>query len=232
MVALVLLPGMDGTGQLFGRFLEALGPEVPAIVIAYPLSKSLNYSQLEAFARSKLPSDEPFVILGESFSGPIAVSIAALPPDGLRGVVLCCSFVKNPRPEFGVFKKLIHWLPTRGLPVTLVSRILLGRFSSPQLRRTLALVLTQVSSDVLRARMRAVLNVNVTSALGRVHVPVLYLRASEDRVMPRGASRLIAKFLPGVRIAELEAPHLLLQVAPAEAARYVTGFVREVAIGL
>ena len=98
MIALVLLPGMDGTGQLFGRFLEALGPEVRAIVIAYPPAQNLDYSQLEAFVRSKLPSDQPFVILGESFSGPIAVSIAASPPDGLRGIVLCCSFVRNPRP--------------------------------------------------------------------------------------------------------------------------------------
>ena len=164
--------------------------------------------------------------------GPIAVSIAASPPDGLRGIVLCCSFVRNPRPEFGVLKKLIQLLPTRGFPVALLSRMLLGRFSSPQLRRTLAQVLAQVAPNVLRARLRAVLDVNVTSALGRVHVPVLYLRASEDRVVPRGASGLIAKLLPGVRVAELEAPHLLLQVAPGEAARYVAGFVREVAIGL
>jgi pimeloyl-[acyl-carrier protein] methyl ester esterase len=115
MVALVL-PGMDGTGQLLGRFLEALGPEVRAIVVSYPIAQALDYSQLEACARKMLPSDQPFVLSGESFSGPIAVSIAASSPNGLRGLVLCCSFVKNPRPEFGPLKSLVQ-RPVNGVVI-------------------------------------------------------------------------------------------------------------------
>ncbi len=231
MVALFLLPGMDGTGQLFSSFLEALGPEVQTIVVSYPPDQALEYPQLEAFARSWLPSGQPFVLLGESFSGPIAVSIAASAPRGLRGLVLCCSFVKNPRSVLGLLKVLSAVFPAGVFPTGLLSRTLLGRFATPPIQGALAQALARVSSNALSARVRAVLDVNVASLLTRVRVPALYLRATEDRVVPRAASRLVSQLLPEARVVELEGPHFLLQAAPAEAARHVGGFLREVAVG-
>jgi pimeloyl-ACP methyl ester carboxylesterase len=110
--------------------------------------------------------------------------------------------------------------------------MLLGRFSSSPIRTALAQALAQVSPQALRARIRAVLSVNVASALSQVRVPVLYLRASEDSVVPREAFGLISQSLPGARVAEVEAPHFLLQAAPVEAARHIRDFMREVTVGL
>lgn len=231
MIALVLLPGMDGTGKLFGRFIEALGPEVKAVVVSYPSDQALDYSQLEAIARARLPTGQPFVLVGESFSGPIAVSIAASAPSGLRGLVLCCSFVKNPRPALGLVRALTGILPVGAVPTGILSFTLLGRFSTPLIRRALKQSLARVSSKALRARIRAALGVNVASLLTRVRVPVLYLRATEDRVVPRAASRLVSQLLPEAKVIELEAPHFLLQAAPVEAARHIGSFMREVAAG-
>jgi len=92
MVTLILLPGMDGTGLLFQDFVEALGAEIRAVVVSYPKNESLTYTALESTVQRQLPSDEPYVLLAESFSGPLAISIAASGPSGLLGVVLCCSF--------------------------------------------------------------------------------------------------------------------------------------------
>jgi pimeloyl-ACP methyl ester carboxylesterase len=44
-----------------------------------------DYATCEAIARAALPTDRSYVLLGESFPGPIAVSIAATAPPGLRG---------------------------------------------------------------------------------------------------------------------------------------------------
>ena len=74
-MTLVLLPGMDGTGDLFAAFLSAPGCDLDVKVVSYPTDVALGYADLEAFARAALPTDRPFVILGESFSGPIAISI-------------------------------------------------------------------------------------------------------------------------------------------------------------
>jgi pimeloyl-[acyl-carrier protein] methyl ester esterase len=77
MTALVLLPGMDGTGALRSEFVTALAPAIQSIVVSYPAERALGYIELEAVVRSKLPSDRSYVLLGESFSGPIAIAIAA-----------------------------------------------------------------------------------------------------------------------------------------------------------
>jgi len=80
---------------------------------------------------------------------------------------------------------------------------------------------------VWRARLRAVLSVDVTMRLSKVTVPVLYLRATEDRVVPRAASELISLTLPSVRVVEFESPHFMLQAKPAESAAQVQAFARE-----
>src|SRR5262249_40627769 len=101
MVALILLPGMDGTAKLREEFVAALGPTIEATAIPCPTEQPLGYPELESLVRSSLPVDRPYVLLGESFSGPIAISIAGSCPPGLRAIVLCGSFVRNPRPILG-----------------------------------------------------------------------------------------------------------------------------------
>src|SRR5688572_19308619 len=93
---LVLLPGMDGTGELFAPLLEVLGSDIETLVIRYP-DRPLDYLEHESFVRAYLPHNRSYVVLGESFSGPIAISLAAAPPPGMLGYVLCVSFVRRPR---------------------------------------------------------------------------------------------------------------------------------------
>jgi len=225
MAALVLLPGLDGTGLLLADFAASFGSDVKIIVASYPTNAPLGYSELEPIARSFLPKDQPFVLLGESFSGPIAISIAASRPPGLLGLVLCCSFVRNPRPSLVVLRPLLSAVPVASLPLALLSFFVLGRFSSLALRRTLAESLAQVSPSVLRARARAVLSVDLSAALSRVDVPVLYLRASEDRVVPLSASQAVIALAPATKVVEFLAPHFLLQASPSQAAATVYEFM-------
>src|SRR5688572_28354175 len=111
MVTLVLLPRMDGTGELFAPFVAALGPDQSVVVVRYPTDRTHCYAELEPIARAALPIDQPFVLLGESFSGPVAISIAAAPPHQLKGLVLCCTFARNPYPWFSPLRALAALLP-------------------------------------------------------------------------------------------------------------------------
>jgi pimeloyl-[acyl-carrier protein] methyl ester esterase len=74
---LVLLPGLDGTGKLFAAFVRALGAGVESRVVGYSPDEPLGYEELELKVRAQLPLDRSYVLLGESFSGPIAMRIAA-----------------------------------------------------------------------------------------------------------------------------------------------------------
>jgi len=228
MITLVLLPGMDGTGDLFAPFISALGSDFTVITVRYPTVGSQDYTALRDIAQSALPSGRPFVLLGESFSGPVAVSLAASEPAGLVGLIMCCSFVRNPRPLFNGLHSLVQLLPVKWIPVTLMSRVSFGRFATKQLCSALIQALARVSPSALRTRMRAVLKVDVSSELKRIRVPALYLRASEDRIVPPSAAELFSRSVPRSRIVDLEAPHFLLQAIPSKAASVVREFLREI----
>jgi pimeloyl-[acyl-carrier protein] methyl ester esterase len=82
-----------------------------------------------------------------------------------------------------------------------------------------------VGEAVLRHRIAAVLAVDETSALARVRLPTLLLRASDDHVVPRIASEQIMRTLPAAELVEIDGPHLLLQIRPSECAAAVTRFL-------
>lgn len=67
VLTLVLLPGMDGTGELFANLLAELSKNIKTVVVRYPTSTVLNYEELTALADLQIPKETPYVLLGESF---------------------------------------------------------------------------------------------------------------------------------------------------------------------
>lgn len=225
---LVLLPGMDGSGALFVDFIAALGDAVAPVVVSYPPDLPLDYAALAAFAERHLP-DRPFVLLGESFSGPVAIAIAAQRPPGLAGLVLCCTFARNPTPMFSPFKRLLGALPVSAALTGLVAPFLLGARSAPALRVALRAALADVGAPAMRERMRAVLEVDYSAQMRAIRVPVLYLQAAQDRVVLAGSARHLASLQPAMAVQRFQGPHLLLQTAPLETARAVIRFITSLA---
>lgn len=225
MSTLVLLPGMDGTGLLFAPLVEALGDGGAVQVVTYPSMPSDTYAALERVAESQLPKDGPLVLLGESFSGPIAIALAARYPQRVVGLILCCTFARTPYPRLAWLRWLARLMPVKEASQWMASPVLLGRFASPALRQGLGRALAGVSPAALATRLEAVLSVDVTSDLRRLDIPILDLRASEDRVIPRGASDVIRACQPGVRALQLVGPHGLLQAAPIASACAIRDFL-------
>lgn len=93
---LILLPGMDGTGELFADFINALPDILRTKTVRYPTDQRLSYAELASFVQSATPSSEPFVLLAESFSTPLAIQCAALNPPNLRGLIICAGFATSP----------------------------------------------------------------------------------------------------------------------------------------
>lgn len=81
-----------------------------------------------------------------------------------------------------------------------------------------------VSADVLRRRLSSILQLKPSSAAKNISVPILYLRASEDRLVRRTVSEAMKTALTNLRIVEIEGPHFLLQVAPSRAADEIKKF--------
>jgi pimeloyl-ACP methyl ester carboxylesterase len=224
MTAIVLLPGLDGSGTLFADFIAALGKEFSPIVVSYPNDQDLNYQALEEWARARLPVNQAYLLLGESFSGPIAVSIAASHPPGLIGVILSCSFVRNPVPVFHPLKRMLGLLPLKNkLMTTIFSRLLAGKLSA-RVRKEMRQALERVAAHTVRTRLRAVLETDYSNKLRQIEVPILYLKASRDHVVPARAVKHIQALVPSVQVVTFKGPHLLLQTLPHEVATIVRNF--------
>jgi pimeloyl-ACP methyl ester carboxylesterase len=221
---LVLLPGLHGTAGLLDDFRAALGADVEVQVVEYPRDQVLDHAQLAALVRPRLPLGRPFVLLGESFSGPVALLLAAQHPPGLRGLVLSTTFASGPRPSLAGLAHYARALPASAMPMWLVSFWLLGKWATPKLRERFAQVLHEVSPDVLTERFIACAGVDVRETLPKINVPVLYLRARRDRLVPPTAGEQVAAGAKQVRILDFDAPHCLLQAIPAQAARVVREF--------
>jgi len=231
MTTVVMLPGMDGSGTLFDDFIKELGAKT--LVIAYPPHRPLGYEALAALVEEQLPRDDDVIVLGESFSGPIAILLASKQLPNLRAVVLICTFAKmRDRPGPALLRWLICRLPFWRMPVRLGAPALLGSGDTPALREKLLNAVRVVRSDVWRTRMGAILSVDVTPQLRNVRVPMLYLQASEDRIVPPRAASMLKQAHANVEIKVIPGPHALLQTQSKACALALRSFARKHDIAL
>ena len=228
MITLVLLPGLDGTCRLFDPLIQVLGGVVAIKPISYPANELLGYEELEILVRESLPENGPYILIGESFSGPIAVSISATKPSNMKGLILCCSFVRNPQPLLQRFRSLLNVVPITTLSIRIMSNLILGRYNRSEIINSIVEATKSISPDVIRKRIEEVMDVDVSEDLSKVAIPSMYLRASHDRVVPRAASELISSILPEIQLKTVAGPHFLLQAAPVESGKIVAEFTREV----
>lgn len=230
MLKIVLLPGMDGSGTFFAPFIEALGSEFETQVISYPCDQALNYAGLTQLVVASLPKDASYIVLGESFSGPIAVLIAAAKPAGLQAIILVCSFVYSPIPIPKAFRNIASFTPVPWLPTKIVSKYLLGRYSTTEMDARLNTAMSKVDVKVWRERVLSILTVDVSKELSEIDVPILYIRASQDKIVSKSASELISLHHPSVKVAEIEGPHFILQTNPAASASYILRFLTDTGV--
>ena len=210
MTTVVLLPGMDGSGTLFDDFIKALGARTK--IIAYPPDQPLAYEALAAYVEARLPPDDDFIVLGESFSGPIAIRIAAQRSTRLRALVLVCTFAKmREKPGPAIFRWLLCRLPFWRMPARLGAPALLGDGDTAALRDKLLSAVSVVRPDVWRTRMHSILSVDVTTQLRSARVPILYLQANADRIVPARATAFVSEAQPSVEVVAIAGPHALLQ---------------------
>ncbi len=175
-----------------------------------------------------LPADKPYVLIAESFSGPLAVEVAAAQPENLQALVLCASFVTNPAPPF------LRWIRSFNHPGWF-------RFHLPRSFVRYAAALwdceasvidsliehaTSVQPDVLSFRFAQVMQVDVREQLLRCCVPMLYLQATRDLLVPRRNREEIVRLKPDASYTEIDASHFVLQHKPAESLQAIQVFLK------
>jgi pimeloyl-[acyl-carrier protein] methyl ester esterase len=212
---LVLLPGMDGTGELFAPFLNSLAGICSVQVIRYPRDADLTYAELQQYVMNQLPVSEPITLIAESFSGPIALRLSNTPTLNIRAVVLVCSF--GPRP-LGIFGSMLAYLPIDFLfrikpPKLVVRTFLLGSAASDEVVAATIGAIASVQPKVLAGRLRAALMLR-SSGQAAPSTRIVAIFSKGDRLIGRTARRSLEEACPVLEEHWVEAPHFALQTSP------------------
>jgi pimeloyl-[acyl-carrier protein] methyl ester esterase len=167
-----------------------------------------------------LPDGKP-VIIAESFSGPLGLALAARHP--VAALVFCNSFVMAPRSRAWrwLVSPLLFTLP---VPHVLLRHYMLGRAVDEVLVRETAAEIASVPAYVLSSRVKSVLRLDELKAFSRCDVPMLYLRGTDDRLVPDAAWRRMAAARP-MTTAHIPGPHMLLQANPVGAWKAIEEFL-------
>lgn len=226
----VLLPGIDGTGRNFGALIAQLPVWLVPQVIAYPTHEALGYGQLTDLVWSQLPKDAPYILIAESFAGPLALQLATKARGNLKALVLCATFVRNPRPHLAKLAPLllhehfIHISP----PKWLVRYVVTGFDVSGEILDRLLDIHKQVAPRVFLRRLYEVIHVDVHRILKDCRLPILHLFATRDHTILQGATREIQQLRPDIPSIGIDGPHFLLQTRAPQCFAAIEKFLYEV----
>jgi pimeloyl-[acyl-carrier protein] methyl ester esterase len=224
---LVLLPGLHGTASLWHPLLQHLPPGLQVLEISYSPDEPLGYAELLALVERQLPTHTSYAILAESFSGPLAIQIAAKQPPQLSAIILSTSFARHPLGWVGRGLRYLigGWMFRIPVPLGLLRQQLLASEAPRNQVAEVRQAIRAVRPAVLARRAREALGCDVREEISRITIPVLILTGNRDRLV---SSRIVKDFQTRTGHSvhrPLEAPHLLLQCQAPQAAREIAAFL-------
>jgi pimeloyl-ACP methyl ester carboxylesterase len=222
---LVLLPGLDGTEVFFRPLMERLPATIRPLPLNYPDAGPHGYRALLDFVRRELADIPPYVVLASSFSGPLAVMLAATEPRRVRGVILAATFaspLSGPLAllRFAVRTPLVAVLRfARRLPIWIL------RPRQDALRIAKRETWSRVSARGLAARARAALGADMRENLIRCGQPLLCITYDMDHVVPPSCADEILRHCMRARRVTLPGDHLAMFGDPGPLAAEIVRFV-------
>lgn len=230
--ALMFLPGLEGSGDLFAPLVSELGPRFDTRVVRYPVA-CRTYADVERHVCDLLAGRRPVVVVAESFSTPLAIELAARRHGVIDALILCNGFVTNPLSGIESLMALAAAPWFFHLPLTAIAArtFLVGADASDGLVYAVQSAIRPVAPATLSARFQAVLRCDARAALRSLTVPALYLHATRDRLIGAVGLKQILRLKPDIIVERIEGPHLLLQREPRVCARVISHFVESILEG-
>lgn len=217
---LVLLPGIDGSGILFEPIESRLSGVRRVTVVRYPADPRMRYDDYVKFVRAVI-GNRRVVLLGESFSGPVAINVAAAVPEQIEGLILCATFLKSPWPGF--LLKALASINLNYLPRGLRDFALIGVDGAPALADKVWSLVGAMEPGVIASRLRNVADIDVAPAFKGLKCPILALHGDSDWLI---SPKAIRPTLPQLQFERMPGPHMLLQTRPEQAANRILNFLQ------
>lgn len=206
---IVLVPGIDGTGELFYRQIPLLAEHFD--VVAFPLPDRAD-ATMENLADDLAGLIDEVghggaLLLGESFGGALSLHVALRHPDKVKGLVIVNSFpYLDNRIQLALAPRLLRLLPWGTMP--LARRLTEHRIHSSHVdandlaefrRRT-----KSIDRDGYIRRMQIVSGHDVRRDLERVAAPTLFIAGTADRLVPPKWATYMGERVPDAEVVLLD----------------------------
>ncbi|MDN6858538.1 alpha/beta hydrolase [Pseudomonas sp. CAN2814] len=221
---LLLLPGLNGSNRLFAPLLARLPGSLPIECLELPSLGAQDYSSLADALLPQLGS-APFVLLGESFSGPLARTLAQRSPAGLRGVIFAATFASRPNPLLGLLKRLPLPPPSFLAHPSLIRQFCVGRDAPDALVGLIADEIRRMPATLVQSRLKVLAELRAPTK--PLLTPCLCLIPSSDRLVNRSARAGVTSRCENTQVTDIAGPHFLLQSRPVSCATAITAFLDE-----
>ncbi len=213
-----LLPGFHGTDSLWAPFIQKAPSWANAVPLKLPTGRDGNYPLLASHLIKKIDASSPSILIAESFSGPLATLLADELKDNVRLLVMGNTFVVSP----------LGW-PGKFLPLSLVSSLPLTRLAAKLwltggnqlLAEKLCEVVGKIPKATYAARLKAVVNVDVSKEYASLECPILVLRGENDRIVGSRFARQLIDLNRRAALKEIETAHMVYQLRPEESWRAI-----------
>ena len=205
---LVLLPGMDGTGRLFSPLLDELS-QFDCEIIPLPDQGDQDYASITAHVKGRLPRED-FILVAESFSGPVGAALAMEGIENLKGIIFVATFLS---PLNEILLRIARYLPFKflsSLPFAnyFYKRLFLGAGANDELLRLFQSIMSAMPPALIRARIKAMFSLKEFSGIS--DLPVSYIQASADKLVPSGKVREFERYFRNIDVRVVEGPHFIL----------------------
>jgi pimeloyl-ACP methyl ester carboxylesterase len=219
--ALVLVPGMDGTGQLFYRQVPSLARTFRTATYAlrsHARSMDTLVDDLGHVIDTVAPDTRRALVVGESFGGALAMSFALARPEQVSALVVLNSFPYfAPQFRLRLARYGLALLPWGAM--ALIRRATAFRLHSAhthrdEMRRFMELT-AAASRDGYLNRLQLLMSYDVRDRLHELRSPTLFLAAEQDHLVPSvQQAQLMVSLAPRATLKVLQGHGHICLIAP------------------
>lgn len=147
---IILLPGLDGTGELFEELIPCLGDN-QVHIIALPQEGEQTYKSLTSYVTKQLPRED-FILVAESFSGPIGVLLSQSGLQNMKGIIFVATFLTPLKKFLIAITKLLPIKQLLQVPFSslLVRYLMLGHSASDKTAKRFFQVISKIPNSVIK----------------------------------------------------------------------------------
>ena len=234
----LVIPGLNGHPGLLMRAAPALFPNWQAVAFNHHLD--LAEGGVEGLARRAAAvldahCNERVWVCGESFGGTVALTLAHLQPERVKGLILLSTFGWHPSTlarrgavALAVWSFLGHRVSTgvyRAGRVAALPTQLGLRFPGDLLRSYISRPRAHVAAYRIKAELS--LTFDARAWLGALDCPTFVLTGTWDPVVPASAGRELARSIPNARLASLRGGHLVHLVQANRVGGLISDWARD-----